>query len=98
MEDDSTGAAVEIRRPRDETTDPEDDNTSKEDTSEYEETSEEDDNGDGEEPSGTILHSGNTHQSGRASIDTSNYDYHPGRSSSPRQSSNEPAMTTEGQG
>ena len=92
MEDDGRRAKVEIKRPRDETTDLEDDDTSKEDTSGYEKTSEEDDNSDGEESSETTLHSRSTHWSGGASTDTSDYDYRPGRSS------NEPATTTKGQG
>ena len=98
MEDDGTGATVEIKRPRDETTDPEDDDMSNEDTSEDEETSKEDDNGDSEELSGITLNSGSTDRSRRASTDISNDDYRPSRSSNPRQSSNEPATTTHGQG
>ena len=98
VENDGTGTAVEIKRPRDETKDFEDEDTSEEDTSGDEETSEEDDNGNSGEPSRTTLHSGSTHRSGGASIDTSYYDYHPGRSSSLRQSSDEPTTTTEGPG
>ena len=82
--DDGLGAAMEIKRPRDETLDPEDEDTSKEDISGDEETSEEDNNGDNGEPSGTTLHSGNIHRSGGASINTSDYDYRPGKSSGPR--------------
>jgi hypothetical protein len=59
---------------------------------------EEDDNGNGDEPSGITLHSQDTHRVGGASTDTSNGSYHPGRPSGPRQSSEEPATTTEGQG
>ena len=98
MEDDGTGAAVEIRRPRDETTDPEDEDMSDEDTSEDEETLEEDDNDDGKEPSGTTLNSESSHRSRGASTDISNDDYRPSRSSRPRQSSDEPATTTQEQG
>jgi hypothetical protein len=68
------------------------------DTSEDEETSEEDDDGDGEEPSGITLHSEGTHWIGGASTDASDGSYRPGRPSGPRQSSKEPATTTEGQG
>ena len=94
MEDDSTRAAVEITMPRDETTDPEDEEMSDKDILGNEETSEEDDNGDGEEPSGTTLNSRNTDRSGGASIDISDDDYRPSRSSGPRQSSDKPATTT----
>jgi hypothetical protein len=92
-EDDNTGAAVEIRKSGDESTDSED-----EDTSEDEETSEEDDDGDGKELSGITLHSESTHRAGGASTDASDGSYHPGRPSGPRQSSEEPTTTTEGQG
>ena len=98
MEDDGRGATAEIRRPRDESTDPKDDDISEEDTSRNKETLEEEDDGDGEEPSGTTLHSGSTHRSRGASTDTSDYDYRLGGSSGPKQSSDEPAMTTKGQG
>ena len=98
MEDDDTGAAVEIRRPRDEITDPEDEDMSNEDTSEDEETLEKDDNGDGEEPSGTTLNSRSIDRSGGASIDISDDDYRPSRLSDPRQSFDELATTTQGQG
>ena len=98
MEDDDTGAAVEIRRPRDETMDPKDEDTLEEDTLRDEETSKEDNNDNSEELSRTTLHSESTHQSGRASTNTSDYDYHPSKSSDLRQSSDEPATTTEGQG
>jgi hypothetical protein len=57
-----------------------------------------DDDGDGEEPSGITLHSEGTHRRGGASLDASYGSYHPGRPSGPRQSSEEPATTTEGQG
>jgi hypothetical protein len=97
-EDDNTGAAVEIRKSRDESTDSEDEDMSKEDTSEDEETSEEDDDGDGEEPSGITLHSESTHRARGASTDASDGSYRLGRPSGPRQSSEEPAKTTEGQG
>jgi hypothetical protein len=100
MEDDNTIAAVEIRKSGDESTDSEDEDTSEEekDTSEDEETSEEDDDGDGEELSGITLHSESTHRAGGASTDTSDGSYRPGRPSGPRQSSEELATTTEGQG
>jgi hypothetical protein len=100
MEDDNTMAAVQIRKSGYESTDSEDEDTSKEeeDTSEDEETSEEDDDGDGEEPSGIILHSESTHRTGGTSTDASDGSYHPGRPSGPRQSSEESATTTEGQG
>ena len=91
MEDDNTRAVVEIRRPKHETTDPKD-----EDISGDEEILEEDDNGDGEEPSGTTLHSGSTHQSGGVSTDTLDHDYHPSISLDPKQSSDELATTTKG--
>jgi hypothetical protein len=106
-------AAVEIRKSGDESTDSEDEDTSEEeedtsedeetseeeeDTSEDEETSEEDDDGDGEELSGITLHSESIHKAGRASTDASDGSYHPGRPSGPRQSLEEPATTTEGQG
>jgi hypothetical protein len=99
-EDDNIGAEVEIMKSGDESTDFEDEDTSEEeeDTSEDEETSEEDDDGDGEEPSGITLHSEGTHQAGGASTDASNGSYRPCRSSGPKQSSEEPATTTEGQG
>ena len=98
IEDDGTRAAVEIRRPRDETTDPEDEDMLDEDTSVDEETSEEDDNGDSKESSETTLNSRSIDRSGRVSIDISNDNYCPSRSSSLRQSSDELAMTTQGQG
>jgi hypothetical protein len=100
MEDNNRMAAVEIRKSGDESKDSEDEDTSEEeeDTSEDEETSKEDDDGDGEEPSGITLHSKSTQRTGRASIDASDGSYHPGRPSGPRQSSEEPATTTEGQG
>ena len=94
LEDDSTRAAVEIRRPRDETTDLEDEDMLDEDTSRDEETSEEDNNNDGKEPSGTNLNSESSHWSRRTSIDISDYDYCPSRSSHPRQSLDESATTT----
>jgi hypothetical protein len=100
-EDDNTGATVEIRKSGDENTDSEDEDTSEEeeeDTSEDEETSEEDDDNDSEEPSGITLHSDSRHQAGGASTDASDGSYRPGRSSSPRQPSEESATTTEGQG
>jgi hypothetical protein len=99
-EDDNTMAAVEIRKLGDESKDSEDEDTSEEeeDTSEDEETSEEDDDGDGEEPSGITLHFESTHRTGGASTDASDGSYRPGRPSSPRQSSEEPATTTEGHG
>jgi hypothetical protein len=59
---------------------------------------EEDDDGDGEEPSGITLHSESTHRTGGASTDASDGSYHLGRPSGPRQSSEEPTTTTEGQG
>ena len=96
VEDDSTRATVEIKRPRDETMDLEDEDTSEEDTSGDEKTLKEDDNSDSGEPSRTTLHFGSTQQSGGASIDTSDYDYHPYRLSGLRQSSDEPATTTKG--
>jgi hypothetical protein len=94
MEDDNTGAAVEIRKSGDESTDSE----GEEDTSEDEETSEEDDDSDGEELSGITLHSESTHWAGGASIDASDGSYRPDKPSGPRQSSEEPVTTTEGQG
>jgi hypothetical protein len=99
-EDDNTMAAVEIRKSGDESKDSEDDDTSEEeeDTSEDEETSEEDDDGDGEEPSGITLHSESTHRMGGTSTDASDGSCHLGRPSGPRQSSKEPATTTERQG
>ena len=84
MEDDGTGAAVEIKRPKDETTIPVDEDTSEKDTSEDGEKSEEEDNSDSKEPSGTTLQSKSTHWSGGASIDTSDYNYRLGISSGPR--------------
>jgi hypothetical protein len=84
---------VEIKKSGDKNTDSEE-----EDTSEDEETSEEDDDGDGEEPSGITLHSESTHWAGGASTDASDGSYCPGRPSGPRQSLEEPATTTEGQG
>jgi hypothetical protein len=100
MENDNTMAVVEIRKSGDESTDSEDEDTSEEeeDTSEDEETLEEDDDGDSEEPSGITLYSKSTHQVGGASTDASDGSYRPGRSSGPRQSLEEPATTTEGQG
>jgi hypothetical protein len=92
-EDDNTMAAVEIRKSGDENKDSED-----EDTSEDKETSEEDDDGDDEEPSGITLHSESTHRIGGGSTDASDGSYRPGRASGPRQSVEEPATTTEGQG
>jgi hypothetical protein len=97
-EDDNTGAAVEIRKSGNESTDSKDEDMSEEDTSEDEETSEEDDDGDSEEPSGITLHSESTHRARGASTDASDGSYHPSRPSGPRQSSEEPATTTEGQG
>jgi hypothetical protein len=104
-EDDNRMAAVEITKSGDESKDSEDEDTSEEeeedtleDTSEDDETSEEDDDGDGEEPSGITLHSEGRHRTGGASTDASDGSYHPGRPSGPRQSSEEPATTTEGQG
>jgi hypothetical protein len=98
-EDDNTMAAVEIMKSGDESTDFEDEDTSEEeeDTSNDEETSKEDDDGDGEEPSGITLHSESTHRIGGASTDASDGSYRPGRLSSPKQSLEEPATTTEGQ-
>ena len=78
MEDNGRGAAVE-RRPRDESTDTEDD-----DTSGDEESLEEDDDGDGQEPSGRTLHSDNTQRSRGGSIEASDNDYLPSRLSGPR--------------
>jgi hypothetical protein len=92
-EDDNRMAAVEIRKSGDESTDSEE-----EDTSEDDETSEEDDDGDGEETSRITLHSEGTHRTGGASTDASDGSYHPDRPSGPRQSSEEPATTMEGQG
>jgi hypothetical protein len=99
-EDDNTVAAVEIRKSGDKRTDSEDEDTSEEeeDTSEDEKTLEEDDDGDGEELSGITLHSESTHRAGGASTDASDGSYRPSRPSGPRQSSKEPATTTEGQG
>jgi hypothetical protein len=93
-EDDNTMAVVEIRKSGDESEDSKDEDMSKEE----EDTSEEDDDGDGEEPSGITLHSESTHRTGGASTDASDGSYRLGRSSGPRQSSKEPATTTEGQG
>jgi hypothetical protein len=93
-EDDNKMAAVEIRKSRDESTDSKDEDRSEE----KEDTSEEDDDGDGEEPSGITLHSDSTHRVGGASIDTSDGSYRPGRPSGPRQSLEELATTTKGQG
>jgi hypothetical protein len=92
-EDYNTMAAVEIRKSGNEST-----NSEEDDTSEDEETSKEDDDGDGEEPSGITLHSESTHRTGGTSIDASDGSYRPSRPSGPRQSSEEPATTTEGQG
>jgi hypothetical protein len=99
-EDDNTVAVVEIRKSRDESTDSEDEDTSEEeeDTSEDEETSEEDDDGDGEEPCVITLYSESTHRAGRASTDASDGSYYLDRPLGPRQSSEEPATTSEGQG
>jgi hypothetical protein len=99
-EDDNTMAAVDIRKSGDESKDSEDEDTSEEeeDTSEDEETSEEDDDGDGEEPSGITLHSESTHRTGGTSTKASDGSYRPGKPSGPRQSSEEPATTTEGKG
>jgi hypothetical protein len=96
-ENDNKMAAVEIRKSGDESKDSEDEETS-EDTSEDEETSEEDDDGDGEEPSGITPYSESTHRTGGASTDASDGSYRSGRPLDPRQSSEEPATTTEGQG
>jgi hypothetical protein len=100
IEDDNTGAVVEIRKSRDESTNSEDEDMSEEeeDTSEDEETSEEDNDGDSKEPSGITVHSESIHRAGGASIDASDGSYRPCRPSGPRQSSEEPATTTEGQG
>jgi hypothetical protein len=103
-EDDNRMAVNEIRKSGDESKDSEDEDTSEEeedtseDTSEDEETSEEDDDGDGEEPSRITLHSESIHRTGVASTDASDDSYRLGRPSSPRQSSEEPATTTEGHG
>jgi hypothetical protein len=99
-EDDNTMAAVQIRKSRDESTDSEDEDTleEEEDTLKDEETSEEDDDGDGEEPSEITLHFESTYRAGGMSTDASNGSYRLGRPSSPRQSSEEPATTLEGQG
>ena len=97
MEDDSTRATVEIRRPRDKSTDLEDEDTLEEDTLGNEEASEEDHNSDGEEPSGITLYSKSTHRVGGASTDASDSSYHPSRPSGQGQSSDEPATTTKGQ-
>jgi hypothetical protein len=99
-EDDNTMAVVEIRKSGDESTDSKDEDTSEEeeDTLEDEKTLEEDDDGDGEEPSGITRHSESTHRTGGASTDASDGSYHPGKPSGPRQSSEEPATTTKGQG
>jgi hypothetical protein len=93
-------AAVEIRKLGDESTDSEDEDTSEEeeDTSEDEEISEEDDDSDSEEPSGITLHFESTHRAGGVSPDASDGSYRLGRPSSPRQSSEESATTTEEQG
>jgi hypothetical protein len=98
-EDDNTMAAVEIRKSKDESKDSENEDTSEEeeDTSEDEETSEEDDDSDSEEPSGITLHSESTHRTRGTSTDASDGSYRPSRPSGPRQSLEEPAMTTEGQ-
>jgi hypothetical protein len=101
-EDDNTMAAVEIRKSGDESKDSKDEDTSEEeeeeDILEDEETSEEDDDGDGKEPSGITLHSESTHRTGGASTNASDGSYRPGRPSGLRQSSEESATTTEGQG
>ena len=93
MEGDGRRATVE-RRPRDESTDTDDDDTSEEDMSKDdtlgdEESLEEDDDGDGQEPSGRTLHSDSAQRSERASIETSDNDYLPSKLSSPRQSSHD---------
>jgi hypothetical protein len=93
-EDDNTVAAVEIKKLGDESTDSEDEDTSEEE----EDTSEEDDDGDDEEPSGITLYYESTHRAGGASTDASDGSYRLGRPSGPRQSSEEPATTMEGQG
>ena len=67
---------------------------SDEDTSGDEETSEEDDNDVGKEPSGITLNSSSSHRSRGVSIDILDDDYHPSRSSCPRQSLDELATTT----
>jgi hypothetical protein len=85
-------AAVEIMKSGDESKDSEDEDTSEEDTLE------EDDDGDNEEPSGITLHSESTHRTGGASTDALDGSYRPCRPSGPRQSLEEPATTTEGQG
>jgi hypothetical protein len=59
---------------------------------------EEDDDGDGEEPRGITLQSKGIHWAGGASTNASDGSYHPCSSSGPRQSSEEPATTIEGQG
>jgi hypothetical protein len=94
MNDDNIGATVEIRKSGDESKDSKDEDTSEEE----EDTSEEDDDSNSEEPSGITLHSDSTHRAGGASTDTSDGSYRPGRPSGPRQSSEEPVTTTEGQG
>jgi hypothetical protein len=98
--DDNTMATIEIRKSGDESKDSKDEDTleEEEDTSEDEETLEEDDDSDGEEPSGITLHSESTHRTGGASTNASDGSYHPGRPSGPKQSLEEPATTTEGQG
>jgi hypothetical protein len=64
----------------------------------YGATPDKDDDGDGEEPSRITLHSEGTHRTRGASTYASDGSYHPGRPSGPRQSSEESATTTEGQG
>jgi hypothetical protein len=97
-EDDNRMAAIEIRKSGDESKDSEDEDTSEEEEEEEEDTSEEDDDSDGEEPSRITLHSESTHRTGGASTDASDDSYRPSSPSSPRQSSEEPATTTEGHG
>jgi hypothetical protein len=97
-EDDNTVATVEISKSGDESTDSEEDTSKEEDTLEDEETSEEDDDGDGEEPSGITLYSESTHRAGVVSTNASDGSYRPSRPLGPRQSSEEPATTTERQG
>ena len=77
--------------------DSEDEDMSEEevDTLEDEETSEEDDDSDNKEPSGITMHFESIHRAGGVSIDASDGSYRPCRPSSPRQSSEESATTTE---
>ena len=60
MEDDNIGAAVDIKKLGDESTDSEDEDMSEEDTSEDEEILKDDDGND-EEPNGITLYSESTH-------------------------------------